>query len=1619
MKIHHLSPTGVLQEEQAALREMEKTLPKEWVGYSAFQLVPQFGNPLDIDLLLLTPHRLLLIELKNWSGVISDNKGQWFKDSAPRGKSPVWSITDKARKLANILTKKLAANEVPYIEAFVVTCHPQHTLSLSEGERKRTFTLAELLALKDPKKYDALFPIVHPEYKRASVKPLTPAIRLKYELLFKSTAIKPRAIEVNNYKQEDETPDFEHPEGLYREFFAGHVDNANTRGLLRLWNFENLDGGNCTQLERANIALREARINEHLRNLDSPLQSSLLEPVGSSSERDVTTHFAEVYRLPPKLERLDEFLNRRPDLESEQRWLLVKAVLSRYAELHDIGIAHRDIGPHSIWVREPAIFVMSSFAAAYFPEKETVGVRRVQVEAGATKLPEDLVPNAVSDPFRRDVFLLGTISYFILFGHPLPRVQGVPSLPPVEANGDRSLALGWLQCMLATEPGERPKRAREALDALNALQPTSTSAIVSEVDFEPYKSTVSPALYPQSQLLSMKGGKWVYRCTTGDRDVVVKFWTGLQFDPKRSDRNERLLAFLQLARTMQTAPTDDFARIVDFGVGPLGLGLVVDWLPGRELGDWARGASDEQRSLCAVSLLRAVERLHSAGIFHGDLKPSNLLVVSDPESGPLVRFVDLPDLRPDGDEGHTPAYSPPTGEVVSSENRDRYAAAIIAKELIGAVEALQPAVKEIDRALEQAEAGVPIDLIADTIESLLRPAESPTLQEFRLGFLGRPPSLPDDNTFPSDNGRFQIGVELPKWPGEGAKVVIFHVAGVTDKIRITVNRDTKAVLEIKTSRLTHVEYVRSSQRSKFSIEARLRFQHSANYSADELVRHLLERALQAGLLEGAADDEREAELAQGQTLDEPAHGHQASSTRVLWQAMADSEMENAVAVTVQGGAELDPADGDLLYVPYSLDGGTLDFEPDERVQVFARQVDRLTGEHRWRPVGQLDVARTTDSRLAVRDRWSGFSIEPETQYRLRGQLEDIALQRKQQAMKRILAGEALIRNLPDYFDSASSLKPYVIPLPETIDWDEYGLNPEQREAMETALSRGPLALLQGPPGTGKTKFISVAAHVLLTYGLAQRILLVSQSHEAVNHALTKLLEIARKTGKPLSAVRVGQESQLSPPVRRLHHYYQQQVFRERFVSEEKDRIRTAAASLGLPPDFVREAIDLFFGPGQLVKEILATQRRIENQKLEKDVAEHEVRRLSSLTETFRNYVEGRYDSVVGSREPAAVLHDLATSLSRAHGSPSPAKVERLRKLVDLSSEFKQVLGNPQANFSAFLTRTCEVVAGTCVGIGRSSYGITDCHYDWVIIDEAARSSPTELAVAMQAGRRVLLVGDHEQLPPTYSPDFAIEVGKRLQQSRVNLAEVNDVRRAFNSHYGQQVGRTLTTQYRMASAIGQLVSYGFYEKRLKTGRKEPSDVYGLLPALFSHQVIWVDTSDRGKYALERSSGEGEIVNEAEATAALDVLQLIASSADFVARLNEEDEEEPPIGVICMYAAQRNLIQSRLQKAEWAAPIRHFVKVGTVDSYQGKENRIVLLSFVRNNVAGNAGFLSLKARINVAVSRAKDRLIMFGSASMWTNRRHSGAGIVLHQVKQLHSEGRATIVASKDLVAKEAA
>lgn len=1611
MRINYLSPEGVLEVEQGALREIERRLSSSWVGYAAFQLVERGSSkPLDLDLVILTKNRILVVELKNWSGDVEYSNSQWFHKGVPH-KSPVVVNNGKVRVLQKVLRGKLPGTDLPHIESLIVLCHPQcRLIKFPEAERQFVLTLNDFCSIaSDKNRYESRFPNTLPGHRNPSANPIPDRQRYDGFFSLQNPQVLQRRTVLHGFEQVSQTPDYVHPRRVWSEYRAEHTEVRRSKALLRKWDFQSLAGGSSTAAERATIGLREMRLNEALRAQAPELHEDLLEPVASATPGDVTTNFIEAYRLPERVERLGELLARRPDLSVEERIALAKSALARFAKLHTLGIAHRDITKKTLWVVEPSRIILSTFAAARVPESQTVGVHRLELETGSIMLPEDAdCPQhlTANEPFARDVFLLGVLVYELVEGDELERVNSVP-LYDAKRNLSISVLGPWYERAMEWAPAARFKTAQEALDALNDALTAESGPVVNEEDIAAFKTNASPLNLPPKGELPSPPGKSVYVSEREGTKVLVKCWPALRYDGKQPARNARLLGFLQQARSLRQSGFDAAPEIVDFGMSQFGLMLVTRWEDGELLKDWlASGAESRERGIVALSLLNAVRRLHAIGLSHGDLKEANIVVGKEADGMPRAVLLDVPDLSADGDIGVTIGALPAHLEAAAPQHRDVFAAIQLARSMLSESD-FPRARDESERALELGDVMPPIDLLVETLQAELFPQSDGRL-EFRVALKQRGRDVEPSWELEGDNGSFPVGVASDEPTGN----LVFFVSGLRRQLIIKFDQAAQVVADVRVREIGHDLYVTAARRSSFRLHADIVIEHGQSGDASALAQVLYERSLAA-----RSDD---ANYPAAPAVDPYVTGAQNAAVRTLraselWSALASTDELNAIAITLRAGARVDPGTRGQWVVPFDVESGVIDFSEGERIELLERGTDPIDGSQRWYKVGVVspdigkDVMRVDATSMR-------FQPSEGRTFYIRGALERTASQRRVEAMRRTLANGALIPRLADYFDPDANLEPRQVSLSDIGSLEQYDLNSQQEEALRTALSFGPLSLLQGPPGTGKTKFIASFVHLVLAKGLGRNVLLVSQSHEAVNNALEKVAELADSNGMDISMVRVGLPSMVSSRLLAVQEDSRRQTYRESFDAELKARVRVAGYAMGLPRGYVDAAVDIHMSLGSVLQRIQRLEAGV-NPGSEGLDSNQPAMHLARMREVFCEIAESRFGFTVNSRSDLAeVLEDQLARLADDHDSPSPERCHRLAELVELSREFSHVLRNPRANFTSFLARSASVVAGTCVGVGKQTLGIVDHAYDWVIVDEAARASPMELVVAIQAGRRVLLVGDHLQLPPSYPVAVEEKTAQLLGISRSEFRRINNFQRAFSSSYGRKVGRTLLMQYRMASSINRVVSNSFYKGTLEVAREAPGPEYDYLPEVLSRQMIWLDTADQGRQAFHKPAGthEGALINEVEANAIVSVVRSIAKSPEFLAAIRRKDAHgHIPIGIIAMYAAQRDLIRRKLDQADWAAEIRDLYTVGTVDSYQGKENRIIMLSVVRNDTDRSIGFLSDPERINVAMSRARDRLIVVSSSAMWSGRPNTPMFTVLSEVKKLAELDEALFVPSLDL------
>jgi serine/threonine protein kinase len=1625
MKIHILPKTGIQEAEKYAVDRIEKAFPKEWRGYASLEVIQRGGLAREIDLVLLLPDRVLLVELKRWNGQIKSEDGYWHvkkphqSSYERRDVSPVKKNKDKERIVKSIIERTIKNGRGIFVDGRVVLCGNSPSPMLTEEEKPYVLQLEEFLKIADPQAYKRILPL--PQEFQGKWKPINPLDQTEFELLFKRSPqhIRAREFSWQNYKV-DGPPIFKHPEGLYQEYKSVNQDDPNARALLRRWDFSQLGATAPTQGDWVNIALREPKVFSYVKGKTDELDGVMLQPIGTVAADEVTVDHCELFDLPTKQKRLIDFIEAyRDKLPLTDRVSLTKVLISKFAELHRLGVAHRDIGDHCVWLERPASVRLSGFVAAYFPQMETVGAIREKVSCIAEKLPEDFFEDKYANAFHRDVYLLGVVAHLLIFGNEPDRdADGLVTWSPPSDDPTGGKLDEWFERSLKWETRERWSNAVEMLDALNDIELSEGQPVLPLSAFDYFKALTKVRDYEEIEEPIEKDNLEVFIGAREGTKCQVKFWFGAVPDPDKPEFNHGLLRFLEKAKAIQVNPSEWLPKVVDVGlVQKKGLLYAREWLDLPTLSDWKPTThSQEERIHLCLSLIAGLERLHSINLPHGDLHPGNILVRPPGEGRSFSRvvFIDTPDFKDGSEEVVTPAYAPANYERISIVERDRYAAAILVAEILGASKQIPVTgdlpIFKVYEALEECLLAEPAILTLGSLKVALELELAPTAPELAeiVVTLKRPPANVKMGVMLPDNGVYYV---------ESASNNRIYIAAPGLQLRLVVDKDNETVRNVGVEPLTHIIFQRKANKG-IPFEARIVLKEGPIDDAQSLYTALLDNPVTAQKF-SSSEPEEELWDYSGEESDAPKQ-RSTVKTSAIWRNLIEAEFDAQPEIVVTAFSRPHPKRGDIYLVPFKS-SLTLEYAPDEEVDVL-KELD--TGE--YKRVARLEHRYSTADELALVSK--GFSPEFPigARYMLRSKAERSSYERRYDAVDRVLSGRSVIGDLVEYFErNIRADKALRYPEPSDADLEAYdiyegekkvfSLNEDQKNAFKRISSYGPVCLLQGPPGTGKTSFIAAFLHYVIQKQGAQSILLVSQSHEATNNALEGVLRLADRTGLALDVVRVGEDGSLSEPVKHVGVSALQESYRERFRSELKHRVMTLSSRLGLKQEFVGEYVDVMANLNQLSADIASFEADLHTKDDEEETSAIRQRlfsrkeRLKSIAASVTDVSEiDDVDSIV-----SAVRGTLVTK----HNVRNPAAAEKLHQLVKISQEWVEVLGSQGGNFEEFLARTRTVVAGTCVGVGRWNLGVSRNAYDWIVIDEAARASPSELAVSMQVGKRILLVGDHFQLPPLYKDELRRQMSKRLPVGPEADVFDSDFERAFESPYGQTVGAALLTQYRMAPQICSLVSKSFYEprgKKLEQGRDNPKQYFDTLEPPFDSEVVWVDTSNAGKQSHHTRVNKSSS-NAYEARAVVDVLRhLLGNEAFATSLLDDIQPKEIPIGIIAMYSAQVAEINNAIAKAEWLGAMRQLVKVDTVDSYQGKENRIVIVSLVRHNPQREQGFLSSPNRLNVAMSRAMDRLVVVGAMTMWKDRNNeSPLGVFVRHFEQAKASGLVSAIDAENL------
>lgn len=1534
-KVRYLSSVGIMPREIKGIDALAKAFPPEWLLYVALNCYPRNQDPMEIDALVVIEDQILMLEIKDWNPKLTHKNDQWFVGGQSRGRSAVVAVSEKARKLKSVL-----ASEIPkirsalWIEPRVVLTGQATREHLHQSEKPYVWTLSEACS------------IANPATKRQLLKSRTISNFKLYQfvsdfdqVLGNTKIFQPLEADWAGYRIIEQDV-FSHPRGIWQDHRAERKGEARIKALVRTWSFDQLPPGLNSGDKRRLVAERETKAFAHLTAVGSDLieRNRLMREVAHSPEEILTNHF-EIRALGQGSLTLDRYLEKaRDDLTTSDRLLLATGLLNIVSDLHRHLVSHRDLGPRSVWLSGPASMSITGLMSCQIPDEHSVVDWLTTLRGYSPELPEDGSVKLLSTGRQRDVYHVGNLIAQILTHGDVNTLRDLGDLPE-----EFSEFRPWMGRALNKNPTERFSDAGTMMEEFTRLVESRENGTLDQSLLDRHETLDIPYLkFPIVRQLASTPRCVVYMSAgPNGRDLTVKIWNGLKRGLSAAT-DLALLRLLDSASRVISAPTVGLPRFIEVGLSQVGPFVVYEHETGRPVDQLEPLKADEVLIIC-MKLTTAVTALHELGCDHGDIAQRN--VIYDEATSKLC-LMDPFDISDVGDGAvRSPSLCPENWERLSQQAIDRYALLKICADLVSerteecfgllretlAEELSRPVVETLDVAVAALHRAMDL-LVAPQVRSFML-----TSRVFEMGTSRIEPAEYFVHLEQRDDGVSRYHLTSADRQ--------FAFEGVGDKFIRWFPKQVKFLT------------LAYDSVSATKIELQLTLRHGPEDGASKLfeyVRSILSTDSQTKV-----------------------HNPEALPTLRIashWQRLMDLEANDRIEVRLT--REIAAREGVTVFSFQNL-GKAFDFDPDDVVDVYT-EGKKSVGEVDH---GLSDFAGTLAIRYARRKLAAGDIVY------LANRREQTSIDRRAKAVRRILEGASAIPELIDYFDPSIEAEPgsFDGKIPDD-ELAAYGLNHGQNAAFRALLNSGPVGLLQGPPGTGKTRFIASFAHWLITRGGAKRVLIASQSHEAVNNVIDSLVLLyKRHKGKP-NLLRIGSKG-ITERIRPFHTAELRERYRLRFEGASRYRFSQLASAKGIPAGLAKDVVTLDQNVGTLARrcahlELLVAQ---ETDGLAVD-RERNQSQLDRARSAFEAAAQAHLNRQVDTAKPLEELNEAFAELLQKHPLASLGDLKAARDILTLTQDWLSSLASPQRNFEEFLAKTRSIITATCVGVGQTRIRIDAQTFDWVIVDEAARCTPSELAVPIQLGRRVLLVGDHLQLMPMIGRDLV----EQLEEERPDIAReqflISDFERSFNSTYGRLAGRKLTEQYRMDPAICRMVSGCFYEPNdviLRTSDARVSDFTVNLntPDCLRRPMAWIDTSDDEKSLEVKLPGQTTFHNEAEVAAVLRLLEIMSTQKELIDQLARGDEESP-IGVICMYSGQKAKIEMAVARHTWDTKFRKLVRIDTVDAYQGKENTIVILSLVRSNKFGEIGHVGSDNRCNVAVSRAKERLIVVGALPMWT-------------------------------------
>lgn len=564
--------------------------------------------------------------------------------------------------------------------------------------------------------------------------------------------------------------------------------------------------------------------------------------------------------------------------------------------------------------------------------------------------------------------------------------------------------------------------------------------------------------------------------------------------------------------------------------------------------------------------------------------------------------------------------------------------------------------------------------------------------------------------------------------------------------------------------------------------------------------------------------------------------------------------------------------------------------------------------------------------------------------------------RQLQAIQKVKFNEVQNVNLINYIFNPSELEGMYLDsyslgniYQTDAEGNSFKYSTNQNRAIFNALNREPLTVIQGPPGTGKTTVITEIVFQILAKNPNSKILITSQTNDAVDNVLDNLLEKSIPLIR-LSGLREPKESLAKHTMERKIEGWKVQV-------KKKSKRKFEKIKSSFYKEISLEHI--------LIKEIVIILRDNRTWSIKKRSIEKILERIAKDDSRFIDL-------------PWENESDLIDSISIAIGND---KIKDFMNKYYLHKDWLSAISslNESSNLNQKLVDNIRVMGATTNHIASKKYAKFNFEFDYVIMDESGKATVAESLIPIVLAEKVILVGDHRQLRPMLTANKDVEKWLKKQYNEsIDAIDTWDDYINRPSLFEQIITRIdddfksqLVMCRRCTEDQVKLISECFYEplgdEAIKPVKRNKEKEHNL-PLKVNSSIVFLNTGHSYESQLDNNRSSYNII-----------------SAEIISKLllkldKYKDIEKQSIGIISGYKAQLREIKKSINQERISQKLKKIqfnqIEISVIDKFQGLEKDIIIIDLVRTCHDSNLGFLSNSNRINVALSRQKKLIIIIG-------------------------------------------